>query len=88
MAAPTREAMEELRELLAGAYGLVPSQLKLLEGYEDRTYQVLAGEARYILKSQRASDMLRERVALENQLTQSLKSAETFDFPRPVQVSR
>ncbi|MEJ2583468.1 MAG: aminotransferase class III-fold pyridoxal phosphate-dependent enzyme [Robiginitalea sp.] len=74
--------MEELRSTLAQYYHLAPTRIELLEGYEDQTYLVTAGQDRYILKYQEDSKGLRERVELENRLTLSLGQQASFDYPR------
>jgi 4-aminobutyrate aminotransferase-like enzyme/Ser/Thr protein kinase RdoA (MazF antagonist) len=72
---------DKLARILVRHYGLTPTRVELLEGYEDRTYLVRAGEDRYILKYQGESESLRERIELEDRLTRSLAQEQPFDFP-------
>lgn len=74
--------MEEIQTLLSHHYELTPTRVKLLEGYEDRTYLVEAEEARYILKCQAKREGLDARIDLEERLTRSLDKSSNFDFPR------
>ena len=62
--------MEEFQELLKLHYHLEPTEIRLLEGYEDRTFLVLTKTDRYILKHQQDTEQLRHRIALENDRNQ------------------
>lgn len=73
--------MDALSEMLAEHYGLAPTHMELLEGYEDRTWLVRAGGERFILKRQVVSEGLRERIELEDRLTRRLREEHPFDFP-------
>ena len=75
------ELLDKLTDILLRHYGLTPTHIELLEGYEDRTYLVRVGDDRYILKCQAETDSLRERIELEARLTQSLEEQSSYDFP-------
>jgi 4-aminobutyrate aminotransferase-like enzyme len=72
---------DKLTDILLRHYGLGPVLIELLEGYEDRTYLIKAGDDRYILKCHEDSEMLRERIELEDRLTLRLSKGQPTDFP-------
>jgi 4-aminobutyrate aminotransferase-like enzyme/aminoglycoside phosphotransferase (APT) family kinase protein len=76
--------MENLIRLLLSEYGLSDPRLELLEGYDDKTYRVADGEARYILKCQNVRKLLPDRFRLEARLVKKLHATTSFDFPVPV----
>ena len=73
--------MEALLNILRQEYGICPDGISPLEGYEDQTYLVMAGEERFILKSQADREGLKERICLEDRLTGSLNQQGTYGFP-------
>lgn len=73
--------MENLVRLLLEEYGLSGVGLELLEGYDDRTYLVRAGAARYVLKCQKARKALPDRLRLEQRLVRKLAAATPYDLP-------
>ena len=72
---------DKLTNILLRHYALDPVLIELLEGYEDRTYLIKAGDDRYILKCHEDSEMLRERIELEDRLTSRLSKQQPTEFP-------
>lgn len=73
--------MEDFQVLLKWHYQLEPTAIRLLEGYADRTFLVQTADDRYILKHQHATEELRHRIALENELTGKLQDQTGYEFP-------
>lgn len=76
--------MEEFREFLIRYYGLSPTRLVLLEGYEDKTIKVETEDAVFVLKYQNIGSTTPHRIRLENKLTGLLAKSEPYDFPLPI----
>jgi 4-aminobutyrate aminotransferase-like enzyme/Ser/Thr protein kinase RdoA (MazF antagonist) len=76
--------MEVLRDILIEHYGVVASDIRLLEGYEDKTYLVESARGRSVLKVYSPSRGLATRLALETKFAEALAHALPYEFPVPI----
>ncbi|MDM9631652.1 aminotransferase class III-fold pyridoxal phosphate-dependent enzyme [Robiginitalea aurantiaca] len=65
-------------------YGLEVTEIRLLEGYEDKTFRVNAQQGKYVLKVHKDVRGIKHRMAVESDYVTALAKALPYDFPVPI----
>jgi 4-aminobutyrate aminotransferase-like enzyme/Ser/Thr protein kinase RdoA (MazF antagonist) len=73
-----------IRDLVQKHFGLKPTTVQLLEGYQDRTFRLKCKTTDYILKVYTLKPLLASWLKDENRFLKHLEDAVNSDFPKPV----
>ncbi|MBC2840482.1 aminotransferase class III-fold pyridoxal phosphate-dependent enzyme [Robiginitalea sp. SC105] len=78
--------MEALFAEIKRHYGLEPTSVEPLEGYEDRTFRMQAAGGRWVLKEHRPGPGRKARIELESRLMEHFRVGARFEYPAQLPV--